>query len=44
MNINAKFLNKIMEKQIQQHIKKIIHHDQTTIIPGIQDGSTYKNQ
>ena len=36
MNINTKMLNKILENQIQEHIKTIIHHSQVRFIPGRQ--------
>ena len=37
MNILAKILNNILVNRIQQHIKKIIHHDKWALSQGCKD-------
>ena len=43
MNIDAKILNKILSKRVQEHIKRIIHHDLVGLLLMIQGEFNIEN-
>ena len=44
MNIDAKILNKILASRIQQHIKKLMHHNRVGLFQGCKNSFIYANQ
>ena len=44
MNIDSKICNKSLANRIQQHIKKLIYHDQVGLFQGCKDSSIYSNR
>lgn len=44
MNLTVKIFNKLLAKQIQNHIKKGDKHNQVGFIPEIKGGSIVENQ
>lgn len=44
MKTDVKIFNKLLTNQIQEHIKRIIHHNQEGFILGCKDSSTYANK
>jgi hypothetical protein len=40
IDIDTKILNKMLTNQIQQQIKKIMHHDKLVSFQGCRDGSS----
>jgi hypothetical protein len=43
LNIDIKIFNKILGNQVQEHIKKVIHHDQVAFFSSLQGWFIYKS-